>query len=61
MYFDLWRANRAQLQAVGVRHANIETAEICTMCGGGLFYSFRREGAGCGHFGLMAGLTDPGA
>lgn len=61
MYFDLWEANRAQLQAAGIPQANIETAAICTMCHGGLFYSFRHEGAGCGHFGLIAGLTNQGA
>ncbi len=61
LYFDLWRTNRAQLQAAGLPPENIETAEICTMCSGDLFYSFRREGAGCGHFGLMAGLTNRGA
>lgn len=56
MYFDLWAANRAQLENSGVRGENIETAGICTMTDTELFYSFRREGAGCGHFGLMAGL-----
>lgn len=57
LYFDLWRANRAQLHAAGVCAARVETAGVCTICGGGLFYSYRREGPGCGHFGLMAMLT----
>lgn len=56
MYFDLWEANRAQLEAAGVPPANIEIAGICTMTDTEMFYSFRREGAGCGHFGLLAGL-----
>lgn len=60
-FFDLWRANREQLVAAGVPRAGIETAEICTICGNDAYYSFRREGAGCGHFGLMAGLIDDGA
>lgn len=57
MYFDLWEANRALLMAAGLRAENIEVAGICTMTRTDLFYSYRREGAGCGHFGLMAGLA----
>lgn len=56
MYFDLWEANRVQLIAAGLRAENIEVAGICTMSRTDLFYSYRREGAGCGHFGLLAGL-----
>ncbi len=57
MYFDLWTANARLLAAAGVRAENIEVAGVCTMCRGDVFYSFRREGPGCGHFGLMAGLS----
>lgn len=57
MFFDLWSANRAQLEASGLRAENIEVAGVCTMTDTETFYSFRREGAGCGHFGLMAGLV----
>lgn len=57
MHFDLWSANAAQLQQAGVPASNIETAGVCTMCGGDAFYSFRREKAGCGHFGLLAALS----
>lgn len=56
MYFDLWAANAAQLAQSGVPQSSIEIAGVCTMCAGADFYSFRREGAGCGHFGLLAGL-----
>jgi len=56
MFFDLWEANRAQFVAAGVPADSIEIAGICTMTDSELFYSFRREQAGCGHFGLMAGL-----
>ncbi len=55
-YFDLWAANRAQLERAGLQSGNIETAGICTLCRNDLFYSYRREGRGCGHFGLMAGV-----
>lgn len=70
MFFDLWTANEQLLVSAGLRRENIEQSGICTMCGidahtgkriggGGPppFYSFRREKAGCGHFGLMAGLA----
>lgn len=57
MFFDLWEANRAQLARAGIPAANIEVAGVCTMCRGADFYSYRREGPGCGHFGLMAGLA----
>jgi polyphenol oxidase len=58
LYFDLWQANRRLLCAAGLRAERIETAGVCTMCRVEVFYSFRREGAGCGHFGLMAALAD---
>lgn len=57
MTFDLWAANAAQLAAAGVPHDRIETAGVCTMCRNAEFFSFRREGAGCGHFGLLAALA----
>lgn len=60
MYFDLWEANRRQLLDAGVQNDRIEIAGIDTMQATDTFYSFRREGAGCGHFGLMAGIrSDP--
>lgn len=57
MFFDLWEANRQQLLAIGLRPEHIETADVCTLCRNDLFYSFRREGAGCGHFGLLAAIA----
>jgi YfiH family protein len=56
MYFDLWQANAAQLAAAGVPHHQLEIARICTLCRNDVFYSFRREGPGVGHFGLLAAL-----
>ncbi|MEW6254142.1 MAG: laccase domain-containing protein [Planctomycetota bacterium] len=46
-----------QLVAAGVQAENIEIAGVCTLCRNDLFYSWRREGAGCGHFGLLAALA----
>lgn len=58
LYFDLWQANADQLFAAGLLPENIEQARTCTLCANDIFYSFRREGAGCGHFGLMAAMVD---
>jgi copper oxidase (laccase) domain-containing protein len=57
--FDLWQANRVLLCAAGLAAENIETAGLCTMCHSDEWYSSRREGPGCGHFGLMAALVEP--
>jgi YfiH family protein len=57
LYFDLWQANRAQLELAGIPRESIEIAGICTMSRTDLFYSYRREGVGCGHFCLLAGLN----
>jgi copper oxidase (laccase) domain-containing protein len=56
LYFDLWEANRSQLEQAGVPKEKIEIAGICTMSRSDLFYSYRQEGSGCGHFCLLAGL-----
>lgn len=58
LYFDLWEANRRQLIDAGVEPANIELAGYCTMTHSDVFFSYRREGPGCGHFGLMAALSE---
>lgn len=58
LYFDLWEANRAQLEEAGVPADQIEVASVCTLCRNDLFYSYRREGRGCGHFGLLAALSE---
>ncbi|MFQ5806332.1 MAG: polyphenol oxidase family protein [Phycisphaerae bacterium] len=56
LYFDLREDNRSQLEGAGLRRENVEIAGICTMSRTDLFYSYRREGTSCGHFGLLAGL-----
>ena len=40
-YFDFWAISRDQLLAAGLEDANIETAEICTVCDNN-FFSYRR-------------------
>jgi polyphenol oxidase len=58
LYFDLWEANRMQFVESGVAAKQIEAAGLCTLCHNDVFYSYRREGAGCGHFALLAALCD---
>jgi YfiH family protein len=40
---DLFKANRDQLESVGVKPERIHTAPICTMCRTDLFFSYRKE------------------
>lgn len=52
---DLLKANRDQLESVGVRPERIHTAPICTMCRTDLFFSYRKEKSVHGKVGrLMA-------
>lgn len=54
IYLDLWKANRMQLEQVGVRE--IETSEICTVCHGEDWYSHRGEHGKTGRFGAVITL-----
>jgi hypothetical protein len=58
-YFDLWRANAAQLEALGVSKDHIEISGIDTAQNTSDFFSHRAERGKCGLFGLMAWLTAP--
>lgn len=49
-HFDLWFANQRQLTDAGIRPENIETAELCTLCNSGLFFSSRASGGITGRF-----------
>lgn len=57
MTFDLWAASTQLLVAAGVPAVQIAVAGVCTMTRSDVFYSFRREGRGCGHFGLLAAVV----
>lgn len=50
---NLWEANRRQLLDVGVRPAGITTAEICTNCNPGTFFSFRADQGTTGRMGAV--------
>ena len=41
VYFDLWAANKIQLEEVGVPAENIEVAGECTCCNANWYFSFR--------------------
>jgi YfiH family protein len=55
LIFDLWRANREQLLAAGLRADRIQTAELCTICHPERFPSYRREGEAAGRFAAVIG------
>ena len=40
---DLLKANRAQLESIGVHPERIHIAPLCTMCRTDLFFSYRQE------------------
>jgi len=45
---DLAEKNRRQLEAAGVRPANIDVIRLCTYCQADQFFSYRREGERAG-------------
>jgi YfiH family protein len=55
---DLGLAVRLQLSRAGLRDRAIQVAPWCTACSNGLFFSYRREGAGAGR--QMACIGWPG-
>jgi hypothetical protein len=55
VHFDLAAANARALAACGIPADAIEVADLCTHERGDLLHSYRREGPGNGHHGLVAG------
>lgn len=53
-HFDLWSANKAQLEAAGLR--SIEVAGLCTACHMEDWYSHRGEQGRTGRFGAIVSL-----
>jgi YfiH family protein len=53
--FDLWAANLAQLDTAGLPQDNIHHTAHCTICGGDLYPSYRRQGEGAGRFAAIIG------
>jgi len=57
---DLRKANRAQLQAAGVRPSNIFVSDLCTGCRRDLLFSYRKEGAESGRMMAVIGIRAKG-
>ncbi len=57
-YFDLWEANRRQLEAAGV--SRVIVAGICTACHTDQFFSHRAERGDTGRFGVVIGYRENG-
>jgi len=55
-YVDLAAANRRQLMDAGVTPERIYASNLCTMCRGEEFYSFRREKEAAGRLYAFAGI-----
>ena len=56
LYFNLWQANKEQLQSAGIKKENIYCAELCTYCNFELFFSYRKGKGVTGRFGALIGL-----
>ncbi len=54
-YYDLWSAGQSELVRAGLPAENIEKMGICTICNE-QFFSFRRQAAEAGRFGLIAAI-----
>jgi hypothetical protein len=52
-HFDLWAANRLQLERAGLLPEHIAVAGLCTRCHPDRFYSQRRDGLTTGRFGAF--------
>ena len=57
-HIDLTAANRRQLEEAGVTHSRIYAANLCTMCGGAEFDSFRRDKEAAGRMYSFAGIRE---
>jgi YfiH family protein len=55
IYFNLWEANKLQLERSGVK--NIENSNLCTACHSDAWFSHRAEHGKTGRFGAILSLT----
>jgi copper oxidase (laccase) domain-containing protein len=56
LHFDLAAANLRFLLECGIPRDRIETADLCTYDHPELLHSYRRDGPGGGHHGLVAAI-----
>lgn len=50
-YFDLWKANRIQLEEMGVPSNKIVVSKVCTACNHEVFFSYREDKGRTGRMG----------
>lgn len=50
---NLWRCNELQLQSVGLKKENIDSAEVCTACNNKQFFSYRADKGKTGRIGAL--------
>ena len=55
-YFNMWEANRRQLEAAGV--GRLVVSGLCTACHTDHFYSHRAERGKTGRFGVVIGYRE---
>ena len=58
LHLDLAGINRHFLFEAGIPERNIEICRLCTYENADLLHSYRRDGTGCGHHGLVAGFPE---
>ncbi len=56
-HLDLWSANLAQLKASGVPTARVWGTDVCTICQGERFWSWRAQGDDAGRFAALIGIA----
>ena len=52
-HFDLWQANRIQLEEIGVDPSHIVVSHVCTVCNNEFFFSYRGENGCTGRIGAV--------
>jgi polyphenol oxidase len=58
VHLDLWKANRSQLFAAGLKAQNIFSSGLCTACRTDLFFSYRKEGPVSGRMLSVIGVCE---
>ena len=58
-HFDLWRANRDQLERAGVPAENVFSAGLCTKTHATNFHSYRADGANAGRMAAVIRAANP--
>ena len=57
-FLDLWRANKIQLEEVGVPAENIDVAGECTCCNANFYFSYRAAGGTTGRIAAVIALRE---